>query len=269
MLTGVVVDRRNLMFDAYLTLATNNNELVSFNGAREEQVFGSFADVQRHREGYPMGAFWANDVERDANGVPVLTSSGSAIVKNSCRWSPSDPTWDRQSECDDIYMGPSRPTREISTGGTFTIFNNLRIGTQFDYRGGHYQWCAICSINSRVDRNTWDINAGGTSLNPNVSAEDVAALKSRQTLSHISKADYIKFRELSVSYSIPQSLAAKIPGGAQYDITVAGRNLWMWTKYEGKGDPEVQFSPNSTFTMLDYASTPMTRRLSASMRVRF
>lgn len=279
MLTGVVVDRPNFMFDAFLTLATNKNELVSFNGAREEQIFGSFADVQRHREGYPLGAFWAADVERDANGDVVLRRStgeittdpalGNPTVQGSCRWAPSDPTWDQDAECDDIYMGPSRPTREISTGGTFTLFNNLRIGTQFDYRGGHYQWCAICSINSRVDLNTWDINTGGTALNPKVTEADVEALRSLQTKSHISQADYIKLRELSLTYSIPASLAQYIPGGAQYDITVAGRNLWMWTKYEGKGDPEVQFNPTSTFTMLDYASTPMTRRISASMRVRF
>jgi hypothetical protein len=50
---------------------------------------------------------------------------------------------------------------------------------------------------------------------------------------------------------------------------LAGRNLFVWTKYEGRGDPEVQFNPNSSFTMLDYASTPQTRRLSASMRVTF
>ena len=68
---------------------------------------------------------------------------------------------------------------------------------------------------------------------------------------------------------MPESIAQYIPGGASYDFTVAGRNLWLWTKYKGKGDPEVQFSPGSSFTMLDYASTPMTRRISASLRVRF
>jgi hypothetical protein len=269
MVTGVVVERPNFLFDAWLTLATNNNELVSFNGALVEDRFGSFASVQRHREGYPMGAFWAVDVERDASGEPILNSSGNAVVKSSCRWAPDDPTWDRQSDCDEIYMGPSRPTREVGLGGTFTLFNDFRISTQFDYRGGHYQWCAICSINARSDRNSWDLNTGGTALNPNVSAAEVRALRSLQTLAWISKADYIKFRELSLTYSVPESVAEFIPGGAQYDITLAGRNLKLWTKYKGKGDPEVQFNPGSSFTMLDYASTPMTRRLSASLRVRF
>jgi TonB-linked SusC/RagA family outer membrane protein len=267
-LTGVLMDTRNFMWDGFLTLSTNNNELVSFNGAREEIVFGSFADVQRHREGYPLGAFWATDVERDANGEPVLTN-GRVTVNSSCSWRPGDPTWNRQEECDDIYMGPSRPTREASLGNTFTLFNNIRLNAHLAYAGGHYQWCAICSINSRIDLNTWDINTGGTALNPGVSEAEVLALKSLQTLSHISQADYLKLREISLSYSLHESVARYIPGGAAYDFTVSARNLWMWTRYEGKGDPEVQFNPGSSFTMLDYASTPMTRRISASLRVRF
>ncbi|HZD04757.1 MAG TPA: hypothetical protein VE173_07560, partial [Longimicrobiales bacterium] len=83
------------------------------------------------------------------------------------------------------------------------------------------------------------------------------------------KADFIKFRELAVTYAVPERFTRYVPGGARFDITLAGRNLAIWTKYKGKGDPEVKFSPNSSFNMLDYASTPQTRRLSASVRVRF
>ena len=106
LLTASPIFSRNFGWDASLSYSTNNNKLVTFNGAREEIIFGSFADVQRHREGFPMGAFWAVDVERDANGDPVL-------------------------------------------------------------------------------------NAGGTDLNPDVSAEDVLAFKSLQTISHITRADFI------------------------------------------------------------------------------
>jgi TonB-linked SusC/RagA family outer membrane protein len=274
LLTGSPIFARSFQWDFSLAFATNNNELVSFgvddagNPIREEQVFGSFADVQRHREGFPMGAFWAVDVERDASGEPVLDGSGNVNLLSSCRWAPSDPTWDQATECDDIYMGPSRPTREAALTNTFTVLGNLRIFSQFDYRGGHYQWCAICSINSRIDLNTWDVNTGGTALNPDVSDADVLALRSRQTLSHITQADYIKFRELSLTYTLPSSWG-RFFQGSRWSFTVSGRNLFVWTKYEGRGDPEVQFSPNSSFNMLDYASTPQTRRLSASMRVTF
>ena len=267
LLTASPIFSRNFGWDASLSVSTNNNKLVTFNGAREEIIFGSFADVQRHREGYPMGAFWAVDVERDATGAPVLNAGGGVTVMSTCRWAPTDPTWDQASECDDIYIGPSRPTREAALTNTFTLFGNLRIFSQFDYRGGHFQWCAICSINSRSEQNTWDVNTGGTDLNPDVSAEEVLALKSLQTISHISSAEFIKFRELSLTYTLPASWTKL--GGSRWSFTLAGRNLFVWTKYEGRGDPEVQFNPNSSFTMLDYASTPQTRRLSASLRVTF
>jgi hypothetical protein len=290
LLTGTPIQRGNFGWDASLAFSTNSNKLVSFNGVRQEQVFGSFADVQRHREGFPLGAFWAVDVERDANGQPVVRDDDGNIITptllcldtpsaagcngqevtvlSSCRWAPNEADWDREAECDDIYMGPSRPTREAAFTSTFSLFNDFRIYTQFDYRGGHYQWCAACSLGTRVDVNTWDVTTGGTPLNPDVTVADVLALRSLQTRSHISKADYLKFRELSLTYSVPTRLTTFLPG-SRFSVTVAGRNLALWTKYEGKGDPEVQFDPGSTFSMLDYASTPQTRRLSASMRVTF
>jgi len=273
--TGSPIYSRNFAWDMSLSIATTNNELISFNGVRDEVVFGSFADVQRHREGYPLGAFWGYDVARDASGQPdtmpiagYTQDSRGITLKSKCTWTPNEPGWDQATECDDIYIGPSTPTREIGVTNTFTVLGNLRIFAQFDYRGGHYQWCAICSIRSRVDRNSWDINAGGTELNPDVTELDVAALRSRQTLSHISAADFIKFRELSITYQIPSSWGGFF-NASRWSLTLSGRNLWLWTKYEGTGDPEVQFNSNSTFSRLDYASTPMTRRLSASMRVTF
>jgi hypothetical protein len=112
------------------------------------------------------------------------------------------------------------------------------------------------------------VNTGGTALNPDVSVAEVLALRSLQTRSHISKADYLKLRELSLTYSLPARWSQAL-GGSRWSVTLSGRNLALWTKYKGKGDPEVQFDPNSTFNILDYASTPQTRRLSASVRVTF
>ncbi|GIW53047.1 MAG: hypothetical protein KatS3mg081_2402 [Gemmatimonadales bacterium] len=291
LLNATPVNTRSFTWDASLSFSTNDNKLVSFGRypdgtpIREEIVFGAFADVQRHREGFPLGAFWAWDVERGPDGKPIVYDNAGNVIPNpvldapgqsvkvlsSCRWAPSDPNWDRERDCQDIYMGPSVPPREASLTNTFTLFNNLSIFTQFDYRGGHYQWCALCSVNSRIDRNTWDVNTGGTPLNPDVTVADVLALRSLQTLSHISRADFIKFRELSLTYTLPRSVTSAFPliPGSRWTFTLSGRNLALWTKYKGKGDPEVNFDPTSNFQMLDYASTPQTRRFSASLRVSF
>ena len=269
MLTGVVLDRRNFLFDAWLTLATNNNELVSFNGALVEDRFGSFASVQRHREGYPMGAFWAVDVERDASGEPVLNSSNNAIVKSSCRWAPDDPTWDRASECDEIYMGPSRPTREVGLGGTFTLFNDFRISTQFDYRGGHYQWCAICSINSRSDLNTWDINTGGPSLNPNVSAPTYGRsgpCRRWPSSARRTTSSSVNCRCRTACPRLwPNTFRAAPSTTSPFPVVTCG----CGPSTRARATPRCSSTRAARFTMLDYASTPMTRRLSASLRVGF
>jgi hypothetical protein len=82
-------------------------------------------------------------------------------------------------------------------------------------------------------------------------------------------ADFLKLREVAVSYDIPASLGGLFRSN-RWSVTVSARNLWMATKYKGAGDPEVSFtsSPGS-FDRTDYASVPAPRRLSATFNVSF
>ncbi len=246
LLTGTPVYQRNLQWDATLSFYTNSNELVSFGGALEDITFGAFAQVQKHIEGYPLGGFWYVDVQRDENGNPVLTSSGAAIV-------------DYENE---VFVGPQLPTRELGLSNTFTVMGNLRIFTQMDYKGGNYQWCAICSIRNRIDRNSWEVN------NPDATPAEVAVWRSRQTKTHIFPADLLKLREVSLSYTLPGEWSSAFRAD-RTTLTLSGRNIWMWTRYGGTSDPEVSFYSRSDYTQLDYASTPMTRRFSASVALQF
>jgi TonB-dependent starch-binding outer membrane protein SusC len=248
LLTATPIYSRNFVWDASLSLATNNNKLVSFNGARDEISFGAFATVQKHIAGYPLGGYWGQDVVRDASGNPVVDASGDVTV---------DTTY--------VYMGPSMPPREASFTSTFTFLGNLRLYANFDYKGGHQLWCAICSIRNRIDQNTWEVN------NPDADPVDVAVYKSLQTMAWIYPADFIKWRELSLTYTLPASWGAFF-SDSRWSFTLSGRNLFVWTKYKGTGDPEVNFYSTgsaSTFNRLDYASLPQTRRLAASVRVGF
>lgn len=252
LLTTTPIYARALQWDATVAFSRNNGELVTWGDAPLTSVdFGSFATVQRHIPGYPMGGFWSTDVERDANGAPVLTGSGGVTVETEME-----------------YVGPSNPTREIGFSNTFTIFDNVRLFANLDYKGGHYQWCAICSVRSRIDLNTQLVN------DPNADPVEVAVARSLQTKTWIKPADFIKLREVSVSYRIPASLAQNL----RFDdasITLSGRNLWMWTKYGfdqpglGSPDPEVNFDSQSRFGRTDYASIPMLRTFSLSLRFNF
>jgi hypothetical protein len=61
-----------------------------------------------------------------------------------------------------------------------------------------------------------------------------------QTAPYIEDGTYLKLRELSLSYSLPRSVVSRLSGGqlSYMRIGVAGRNLLMFTGYDGY-DPEV------------------------------
>ncbi|MFQ6116516.1 MAG: hypothetical protein ACE5NG_20860 [bacterium] len=60
------------------------------------------------------------------------------------------------------------------------------------------------------------------------------------TTPYIESATYLKLRELSLSYSLPNSLVRSLFGGqiSYLRVGIAGRNLLMFTGYDGY-DPEV------------------------------
>ncbi|MFW6010419.1 MAG: TonB-dependent receptor domain-containing protein, partial [Gemmatimonadota bacterium] len=257
LITGTPAYGRNVQWEVTSSIATNQNELVSFGEAPiDELTFGAFASVQRHRVGYPLGGYWSVDVERDADGNVVLDENGNATV-------------DFENE---TFEGPMLPTREIGLSNTVTLFGNLQLYAHLDYKGGNKAWCAICSIRSRIDDNHWQVN------DPDASPEQLAQWKSLQTKTHIVDADFIKLRELSATYRLPSDWTAAIRAD-RVSVSLAARDLdILWTNYKPwsdadgnpvKSDPEVQFFSSQTFTTLDYASTPMTRRIQASVRVQF
>jgi hypothetical protein len=215
---------------------------VSFGDDRAPIIFGSYAPSQRYQVGFPLGAYWAQRVQRNADGT---------IVKVAGR-----PVLDTAS----VYMGPSVPTREMAFTPTVTVFNRLHLRSLFDYKSGHYQFNVK---DWRRDRAlvSWE------TVDPAANADEVLVRSfASQTYLHIQQADFLKLRDVSVSYDLPVGRVRRFVDRAA--ITVAGHNLKVWTKYGG-ADPEVNFNGVSTFNRNDSWTVPMTRRYSASLAVNF
>jgi TonB-linked SusC/RagA family outer membrane protein len=232
-------------WDSRVSLATNRNELVSFGGRTEPIFFGSFASVQRHQEGYPLAGYWARDVVRGADGRPVLDGSGRVTLEDSAH-----------------FVGSSTPTREISLANTFTFLGGVRLYVFADYKGGHHMWNAMSYVRNRIDQNTFEVN------DPNADPADVAArLTLNYTEPYIERADFVKLREVSLSYTLPSRWLRGV-GSESATLSLAGRNLAVWSDYSG-ADPELNFSNDATFRRSDYASVPMMRKLVASVSFSF
>ncbi|MEZ4589410.1 MAG: hypothetical protein R2909_23790, partial [Gemmatimonadales bacterium] len=75
----------------------------------------------------------------------------------------------------------------------------------------------------------------------------------------IEKADYAKWRELSVTFNAPQSLANAL-GAARASLSFAGRNLALFTSYSGP-DPEVNGQGEANFAQRDFLSLPPIRTM--------
>jgi len=77
---------------------------------------------------------------------------------------------------------------------------------------------------------------------------------------------FVKLRELSVRYQIPQRVMARIPGshGAGASVSFIGRNLKTWTRYKGY-DPEVGTVTNR----LDSYDYPQYRNFTAVLQLQF
>jgi TonB-linked SusC/RagA family outer membrane protein len=77
---------------------------------------------------------------------------------------------------------------------------------------------------------------------------------------------FVKLRELSVRYSVPKRLMARIPGnrGAGASVSFIGRNLKTWTRYKGY-DPEV----GTVINRLDSYDYPQYRNFTAVFQLLF
>ena len=185
---------------------------------------------------------WAQQVRRNADGT-LLKVAGRPVIDTAS-----------------VYMGPSIPTREVAFSTGVRVFERVNIHGLLDYKAGHYQFNVKDWRRDRAGV-SWD------TVNPAADPDDVLVRTfASQTLLHIQKADFLKLRDVSVSYDVPKAMTRGLLERAT--LSAAGHNLKIWTKYGG-ADPEVNFNGVSTFNRNDSWTVPMTRRYSLSLSVAF
>jgi hypothetical protein len=253
------VATRPLSWDVNFNYSTNNNRLTKLtrpgiSTIGVSNVYAGTGATQRVREGYPVAAFWAADAKRKPDGSLDLTATNALQVDTA------------------KYIGPMTPTREGTLATTFTFFGRLRLYALADFHLGHFLFNAKDRARSQglLDQR---LNT------PGVTAIDTAYYTSGAILTPwVQRADYAKFRDLSLSFTIPERLLRRA-GVSNAVLTVAGRNLgFLYKKYPGM-DPEVSYVGQSSFltgradflnmTRIDSYATPMTRRITTSINLSF
>jgi hypothetical protein len=77
-------------------------------------------------------------------------------------------------------------------------------------------------------------------------------------------ASFVKLREISATYTLPDRL---LPGVQGASVTLAGRELGLWTKYRGP-DPEINANA-AGLVALDQGVIPPLSRITATLNLTF
>jgi TonB-linked SusC/RagA family outer membrane protein len=307
---GFVVQTASTTLDLRANIAFLTQEVTSLGGAPELKTGGSYARIRGYiKPGYAPGEFFgakalqpcrggqttkclqAGQLPYDINkdGVPDTEAQMLAFLS-----SPKSYTTLFNGSVimveNGILSDLGKPTPDYtgSFGGTLTFAKNWQIGSLFEFKGGNYTyWCLICGFRnaSPVGTNSklfQQINA--TLLNPASTAEQrlqaakdwvykAASLTPYQGLNEVSDGDFLRFRELNITYTAPRSLAGRL-GARNMSFTLTGRNLVLWTKYQGV-DPEVSYTGqggqsgvNENFVeSIDAFGFPIARRIGISVRL--
>lgn len=313
-----VVNRPGLSADVYGSIGFLSQLVKSLGGASEVKVGGSYPRYRNFvKEGYAPGSFFSaalpgpcagsatttpaggvclqpGQLPFDSNndGVPdteaqvlAYLASPRAITSLNPMFADDDNDGDRL----DHYNGKPLPDFEGSFGGSMTIRNSWRIGTNLEYRFGRYTISDLTGAFRRASPSNGGNTeqraiAEGILLNPASTAQQrleaaksnwysLVGLSPYDGLNQHFSGDFLRWRELSLTYLAPERIAARA-GASDMQITLAARNFALWTRYPGV-DPEVNLlgrqsggGTNSNFAeSIDAFGFPIPRMISLTFRL--
>ena len=196
-------------------------------------------------------------------------SAAGRVIANSLRCDDGQGGTVACASAPRVFLGNSVPRREGSITAAISLFRDLRITAFFDHRGGYKK----LDGNRRVRCNLFALCE--ENYYPERFASDPVTLASVQrgsafTYDLMRDASFARFRELSLTYTLPGTFARRARASAAA-ITVAGRNLYTWTNYTGL-EPEASFNGGTrggAFGQWEQNVLPQTRQFVTSINLNF
>lgn len=259
---GLVVNRRNISVDLMVNATNIKETVVDLGDAPPIKVSGTYARyINWIREGYAPGSFF---------GPKLMNVDYPLSVGGDCTPATRDQLLDyfavpRNPDNLSVlvegcggdflnnYLGKPTPDWSGAIGTDVTLFQNFKISTLFEYKFGNYSVHDLTgalrrghALIGRNERKSAEIEA--ILLNPASTAQeryDAGLIWARELkgltpfdgLNEVHPADFLRWRELSLTYTVAPGLAEKFRARSMA-VTVAGRNLGIITKFPGT-DPEM------------------------------
>jgi len=281
MINAAPVVAGDFRWDVMFNFATYNNEVVELAPGIESIARGStWAAQTRITQGYPYMGVWGEDWIREnyelAEDGSIARNDGQIVVD-----ADGQPTRTGQR----VFLGSAIADFTGGLRNTFT-YKGLTLGALIDFQEGgvihstSLQWAKYSGM---VDETVWqdgrDIRADGDgyivpgvteSGAPNTTPIDPQSFfqSSFSVASpNLYSASFIKLRELSLTYQVPQSLIESTPFN-NITLGVFGRNLAVLSSDIPYLDPQMTTSPNND-QGLENAQIPSTRSIGFNIGLKF
>jgi TonB-linked SusC/RagA family outer membrane protein len=306
---GTAVQQRNFNVNLYANASYLYENVASLGGAPPLKVGGSYTRYRNWlREGYAPGAFFGPkilDVEFpiDIDGDCQPESRDALLAyfaepRNVTTTGPfrvlvqgGDPRpCGGGGDFLGLYLGKPVPDWSGTFGGDIAFLQNFNVSTQFEYKAGNFKvhnlTNAFRTAHPALGGNLRGaVETKAILANPNSTAEQrleaarqwvtqYVALSPYDGLNEIEDADFVRWRELALTYTMPGTMAGRF-GAKSLALNLTARNLAIWTKYSGT-DPETNLLGRQTSGGLndlamgiDAFGFPLPRRFTASVRVGF
>jgi TonB-linked SusC/RagA family outer membrane protein len=233
-LKAQLITQRSFGWDAQFNIGANKSKIVKLSGAPGDTVIDlGTAPPMQHRVGYsPFDLFTYRVVS--ATYDPKTRLATNPICDDGKGGTiPCFVPGTTSVQAPKLFFGNSIPTTEGSISNTFR-YDRLRFYVLSDFQVGF----------SKIDNNLrirCQLNASCLeAVYPmNYAPAVIADVQNSGTLRDyfIKSANFWKLREVSMTYDVPDKLAARYLGAGSLAATISGRNLHTWTNYTGL-DPE-------------------------------
>jgi hypothetical protein len=224
LLSAQLLNSSAIRWDISINGSRNDNELVDLGGV---PPINSATISQR--EGSPLNGWWARKLlsweDKNGNGIIEYNASNDLseiVVSDTAE-----------------FHGLSAPRNELAfTTGLEFWSRRIRLASMIDYKGGH-----LVYNNTERIRCASRFNCAGL-IDPNASFYEQARTvmvrehPSRSVAGFFEEGDFIRLREVAVSFMPDASWTDRLLHSRNVILTFAVRNLGtLWTKYSGV-DPE-------------------------------
>ncbi len=241
-LTSRNIDRSDLYWNTTLNFSYNKNQLTRLENS--SNTVASYLVSQQNRVGVPMGAIYSvRYAGLDATGKPQAYTADGKVVKSTQQLTVNDL----------VYQGTSVPPYAASLLNTIG-YKGVELFFMFTYYGGHVlrdvkspylNLFPELNYTSNLERNAlrhW--KQPGDEKDPDMAPAYEQAVSTVITDiwnagdRFVKKADYIKLRDVTLSYRLPYKVINKA-AFKNVKVSLQMQNIWRWSANPQKLDPEV------------------------------